>query len=178
MDTSSDSAQRMVTRRTALLLCLGSLVVGGGLGFLGGVLSVPAARSFFAGMFEDERQADVAHPKRFERPGFRFDYPGNWKIDREDSDFDPDHLVSVESPGASFAMVIVAAPELDPAAATRAQEEAFSKKLFRGQATRTPFQKWGRFQGEGVDLGGRILGLSPGAVRVFSFRAGEATFTV
>lgn len=178
MQASDPSPGRTVSLKLAVFACALTLVLGAGGGFLAGALSVPAAREFFVDALEDERSADVARPQRFERPRFRFQYPGNWKVDRADPDFDPDHLVTVESPGASFFMVLVAEGDLAPADATQAQEQAFSTKLFRAGATRAALHRWGRFEGEGVELTGKQLGLQEGKVRLFSWRAGGATFTV
>jgi hypothetical protein len=43
---------------------------------------------------------------------------------------------------------------------------------------RTPFTHWGSYEGQGALLKGKLLGLTPGTIRVFSWRSGTHTFAV
>jgi hypothetical protein len=142
-----------------------------------GVGSVKVAREAFVAAFQDERSADVDHPERLDRQTFRLQYPGNWKVDTAAADYNPDRNFSIDSPGTSFVMFIIASGELDPKLAVEAHVSQQTAKLMR-DATRTPFERWGAYRGAGVLLTGKMLGLSPGTIRIFAFREGEQTVTV
>jgi hypothetical protein len=146
-------------------------------GFGAGVASVKAAREAFTSAFQDERSAEVDTPRFINRPGFRLQYPNNWKVDSADSGYDPDRRFSVDSPGQSFVMFVVGTGALDPKVALQAHVGQQTSKVMR-DATQTPFTQWGAFAGTGMLLTGKKLGLSPGTIRIFAFRVGDHTFTV
>jgi hypothetical protein len=151
--------------------------VGGVAGFGAGVASVKAAREWFASAFEDEQAAEVAAPKTLERPGFELRYPQNWHVDTASANYDPDHMFSIDSPGQSFVMFVVATGALDPQTAIDAHVSQQTAKVMH-DATRAPFEKWGAYSGAGVLLTGKKLGLAPGTIRVFAARVDDRTFTV
>jgi hypothetical protein len=159
------------------LLFVAGVAVGLVIGFGAGVMSVQKARDAFVGAFATERSADVDHPRDIVRPAFQLKYPGNWKIDIGDSGYDPDHHFSIDSSGQSFVMFSVADGDIAPKVAVEAVVTAMTKKVMR-DATRTPFDHWGAYEGEGVVLTGKNLGITRATVRVFSFRAGDRTVTV
>jgi hypothetical protein len=160
----------------ALLFALG-LGLGLTFGFGAGVLSVGAVRNFFGRVLQDEASADEKHPQSLRRPAFELQYPGNWQIKTTDDDYDPDHLFSIESPGQSFEMFIVADGELDPQVSLDAQVSAQTSKVMH-DAVQKPFTHWGSHDGVGVLLTGKHLGIAAGSIRIFSFRAGDRTFTL
>jgi len=147
------------------------------MGFFAGVMSVKGGRDFIAGLVKTEQKASVGSPITVERPAFRFQHAGNWKIDVADKDYDADHNFSVETPGQSFVMIQIADGILEPRAVVETHTELQTAKIVK-QATRTPFTRWGAYTGEGVLLRGKLLGLMQGSVRIFSFRSGESTYTV
>lgn len=165
------------SRAPTVFVGLACLAVGLGVGFGAGVLSVKAGRDFFIGLFESEERANSAHPKAVERPSFRFEHPGNWSIDITDGDYDADHNFSIESPGDSFVMFQIADAELDLKDLVDSHATLQTEKLIK-QATQTRFTKWGAFEGEGVLLKGRQLGITPGSMRIFAFQADGQTYTV
>jgi hypothetical protein len=146
-------------------------------GVCGGVLSVKGARTFFAELVESERPADISSTIAIDRPSFALKYPGNWKVRIDDADYDPDHMVSIDSPGESFVLVVVAVGALDPATSVRSHVTLQTSKLIQG-ATNTPFTHWGAFAGSGALLSGKYMGITPGSMRIFSWRSGEQTFTI
>ncbi len=150
---------------------------GGALGFGGGVASVKAARDFFGSLSRIEQRANVATRRSLNRPGFRFDYPGNWKLDSDDADYDPDHCFSIDSPGQSVIMFLIADSEAD---AKRRLETHVAAQLAKTMkdAKRTAFDHWGRYQGEGALLSGRYVGFTQGTIRIFVFAAGGRTYTI
>jgi hypothetical protein len=154
------------------------LVLGGALGFGGGVLSVSGARAVFAALFRSEQAADVKGSTKLDRPAFELSYPGNWKVDTSATDYDPDHMFSIDSSGNSFALFVVAeTTALEPSAVVEEHAKLQTEKVVKG-ATRTPFTKWGAFEGSGVTLTGKMLGITPGVVRIFAWRSATRTFTV
>jgi hypothetical protein len=66
---------------------------------------------------------------------------------------------------------------IDPATSVRAQVDAFVPKLLASPA-RSSFATWGKYSGEGVLLRGKLLGLNPGSVRVFSHATEARSFVV
>jgi hypothetical protein len=159
--------------RPGWLLFLLGCGVGLVVGFGAGIASVKAAREVFLSIFEDERSAEVDRPQTLDRPAFRLQYPQNWKVKPSGSD----GTFSIESPGQSFVMLVVANGDLDPATSVEAHVSQQTAKVMR-DATRAPFERWGAYTGAGVLLTGSMLGISPGTLRVFAFRAGELTFSV
>lgn len=152
-------------------------VVGCGVGFAAGVFSVQSARQFLVGLFASERPAAVTQPIAVERPAFRFEFPGNWSVDTKDSDYDPDHMFSVDSPGQSFVMFVIADGEVEPKTAVDEHASAQMARMMK-DGRRTPLTTWGGRSCEGALISGKHLGLAPGTIRVFSFRERQKTFTI
>lgn len=144
-------------------------------GFFIGVWSTQAGSDFLEDMLSDEERADVSRPRQLVRQGFRLEYPGNWRIDSTDEDHDPDHLFSIESPGSSFAMFRLFDFPSEPATNVDGQVRQFSKLLNTSKKSR--FKSWGKFNGEGAHLQGRMLGLKCG-VKIFSFSSDSRSFVV
>jgi hypothetical protein len=159
---------------TAVLgVAIGAFALGAGTG----VMTVKSGRELVTSMFRSERKADALRPKSVDRPLFRFQYPGNWRIDVDDKDYDPDHSFTVESPGESMVMFQIADGELDPEPTLQTYADAQASKLVKS-ATRTPFTTWGKHTGKGVTLRGKMLGLVPGSARIFCFQARGQTFVI
>jgi hypothetical protein len=151
------------------------LLIGLGAGFLLGLGATQAGSAVLEAFMTSEAPADVAHAKSYARPGFSFKYPGNWKVDVEDKDHDPDHFLTVESPGSCMIMLIVFDTALAPEDMVQKQVDAFVPKLLSSPA-RTPITTWGKYSGTGVLLKGKILSINPGAVRIFSHANEKRSF--
>jgi hypothetical protein len=164
-------------KRPVLAIAIAAFVAGCGVGFVAGVLSFQGARDFASGMVRSERPAEVATPVTVDRQAFQFDHPSNWKVDTKGTDYDPDHLFSVDSPGHSFVLFVVADGAISPKAASDAQVAAQTSKVIKG-ASQTPLTRWGAHTGEGTLLAGKQLGITPGTIRIFSFREHDQTYTV
>lgn len=142
-----------------LLGCAGGLLIGIG--------STDMGDDLLEGLVSTERKADVRDVKSIERPAFTVKHPGNWKVDTEDEDYDPDHMFSIDSPGNCFTMFIVFDTVTDPGETVQSQIDTYVPKLMKSP-TQTPFTRWGRYEGTGMKLEGRVLGVTPGSLRVFS----------
>ena len=162
----------MSTRVAVVLALFFGLVVGCGGGFVLGMLATKGGASAIAGMFATEQKADVGTTKSVSRDKFRFDYPGNWSIDTADEDYDPDSLFSVDSPGNCYVQFIVYDSAVDADEMVENQVEAFVPKLIK-DPKRTRFVEWGAHEGSGVTLEGKILGVTPGSIRVFGAKSDE-----
>lgn len=151
------------------------LLIGLAAGFVLGLGATKAGAAFIDDMMTDEAPADVAHAKSYARPAFSFRYPGNWKVDDTSADHDPDHFLTVESPGSCMTMLLVFDSPLDPDDALQTQVNGFVPKLLQSPA-RTPLTTWGAYTGKGVILKGRLLGVTAGAVQIFAHSNEERTF--
>lgn len=152
-----------------------AFLIGGGTGFASGVLSVKGARELVVAATSSEQRADVGKTTVVDRPGFRFEHPSNWKIDVSDKDHDPDHMFTLDTPGQSFMMFIVAEAAVDPKETLETYVTA-QQKVVKG-GTREGFTRWGSFDGAGAVLRGKHLGITPGSIRVFAWQSGDRTFT-
>ncbi len=114
--------------------------------------------------------------KTFVRDAFRFDYPGEWKVDEKDKNYDPDHDFTIEGPGTSMIMFVIyeAANDLDKVMTTMV--EAYSKKIIR--SSKSEFTKWGKYVGRGVTLRGKNQGVTKTTLRTFAFHASGKTFLI
>lgn len=112
-----------------------------------------------------ERVADVTNPKRIERESFRVSYPGNWKIDTEDEDYDLDEAFAIESPGASSLLLFIFDFATDPVENVQDHAAGFEEMTAQGESTQ--FTKWGNLEGEGVHIKGTLMDL-PAGIKIFS----------
>lgn len=157
----------------AVLAFIGGSVTG----FFAGVYSTRAGSEFIDDLFEQEKPADVKNAVVLARPSFALKYPGNWKIDSTDEDYDPDHNFSIDSPGSCFVNLTIFDAATDPTENVEGQIAAYAAKLIR-DPTRTDFDTWGSFRGSGALLRGNLLGLLPGYVRLFSAAVDERSFVI
>lgn len=158
------------TTVAVLFLCTGLAI-----GFVAGIGATKAGSAFLEDFASSEAPANVSQARSYERPGFSFKYPGNWKVESEEPENDPDHRVNVESPGSCMTMLFVFDMPLPPADQLDAQVNAFVPKLI-ASPERTPFTTWGKYSGEGMALKGKILGISPGQVRIFAYANDSRSF--
>jgi hypothetical protein len=124
-----------------------------------------------------EQKADVRSPKPLVRERFRLAYPGNWAVDEDDEGYDPDHFFSIESPGSCHVTVVVFDAALDARDVLDGQVGALVPELVK-QPTKTRFTRWGAYDGEGVTLAGRIVGVYPGSVRIFAHASEPQDLTI
>jgi hypothetical protein len=128
-------------------------------------------------LLQTEQKADVRATKPIVRERFHLEYPGNWTIDEEDEDYDPDHLFSIDSPGSCHVTVIVFDAAISAEHCVETQVEVFVPKLVK-DPVQTPFASWGAYDGEGVTLAGKILGLLKGSIRIFAHESEREDLTL
>jgi hypothetical protein len=161
-------AKAVPPRRTGgglctLLVALGALVVG--------------CAGFFDGLAETEEKADLRSTRPIVRERFHLEYPGNWTIDDQDEDYDPDHLFSIDSPGSCSVTVIVFDAAISARTSVEAQVEALVPRVVK-QPVQTPFARWGAYDGEGVALAGKIFGVMKGSIRIFAHESVREDLTL
>jgi hypothetical protein len=146
---------------------------------LGALFGLVVGCASFEGLAPTEQPADVRTRKPLVRERFRLEYPGNWTVDENDEDYDPDHLFSIDSPGSCHVSVIVYDAALSAKQSVAAQVAAFVPRLVRNPV-QTPFTRWGAYDGEGMALAGRILGFADGSIRIFAHESAreDLTFTI
>jgi len=163
-----------------IVIGLVAFILGIGLGGIGGFF-VGAASTDFGGellksAFSSEKAADVANPKSISRTHFTLQFPGNWK---EDPSFDvggDQHFFLLKSEAGSYASFQVQ----NEASNTQdvVEENVALESEGLSQITKTPFSKWGQYQGTGVEIKGRALGYYSSRVRIFSYSSNNKSFLV
>src|SRR5688500_4870799 len=146
-------------------------------GFFLGIWSTDAGKAAIEDFVSNEEAADTGRTRTISRAAFEVDYPGNWKIDTVDEDYDPDHLFSIDSPGSCFVQFLFFDTGTDPKDNVDAQVQTFVPKLIKSPKETTS-SEWGSFRGDGIVLEGKILGINDGSIRVFSHSADDRSFTV
>jgi hypothetical protein len=157
----------MIRIHWVLLGAGGVAILIGGLvaGFFLGVASTKMGEDLLESLVSDEQPADVANAVRLDRDGFRLDYPANWRVDKKDEDYDPDHLFTIESPGSAFVMFILGALDSDPGETLKMQREQHEKMM--SDASFEPFPTYAGLAGKGATMKGRVLGI-PTTIRIFT----------
>ena len=131
----------------------------------------------FESLVQTEQKADVRATKPIVRERFHLEYPGNWTVDEEDEDYDPDHLFSIDSPGSCQVTVVIFDSAISAKNSVDAQVEAFVPKIVK-DPVQTPFARWGAYDGEGVTLAGKMLGLLKGSIRIFAHESVREDLTL
>jgi hypothetical protein len=133
-----------------------SLTTGGVVGFFLGIASTEAGAKFLKDLAEQEQFAETGTPKRLDRERFKLVYPGNWKIDAEDEDYDPDQRFSIQSPGGTYVVFVMGNLKTVPEENVQSQIKAFTKLM--GSPGIERFESYGHHEGKGAAISGKILG--------------------
>jgi len=115
-----------------------------------------------------DEPAEVTGPQRVERPGFWFQFPGNWQIDTERENYDPDHLFMVNAPKSAFVQFEIHDREMDPRWLFQRHVAAMAELFVQG-AEREELSTWGQYRGYGITLYGKASGKTPATVHIFAF---------
>ncbi len=130
----------------AMIIVFAGVFVAAGLG----LLNVPAA---------------VSMPLKLDRPAFSLSYPGNWYIDTDDEDYDPDSSFTIEPVQDALAIFTIMDEPADPAELTASELENYVD-VFVGEDP-IPFERWGSHRGVGAAFVGTYEGTRY-RVRIFS----------
>jgi hypothetical protein len=161
------------TRIIVVLVCVAACAAVG-------LLVVPWLFSFWGPLekrLSGPPPSDVKNPVTLDRPGFTLQYPGNWKIDAEDPDYDPDSSFTITSEGGSqISFIVHEGPR-----PTKEVLEIFvdvQKRIVMNEPERTDFERWGVYDGSGAELRGRLKGFLFGTIRVFVYSNERRSFTI
>ena len=176
----------------AILGAVAGLLAGGVLGFLASLAASKKAQEFPAEAVRqddrahenesqtranDAKKADLLEPRMLKRPAFELKYPENWSVDTKDEDYDPDHFFSVEGSEGGSVMFFFFNVSSDPAKKVESQVTLLRARMMK-DAVRSGFTRWGRYEGCGALLKGRIMGVFKGQVRVFPSSEGSRSLMV
>lgn len=107
--------------------------------------------------------------KTITRDSFSLKYPEKWKIDKEDADYDPDGLFSIDAPDEqNMIMFFVFNTVIDADEMLTEQVKALSASLLKNPEI-TDFADWGKYKGKGKLLKGKFLGAFKGHIRLFFY---------
>jgi len=107
--------------------------------------------------------------KTITRDSFSLKYPEKWKIDKEDPDYDPDALFSIDAPDEqNMIMFFIFNTVLDTDEMLSEQIKALSESLLKNPEI-TDFTDWGKYKGKGKILKGKFLGAYKGYIRLFFY---------
>ncbi len=108
--------------------------------------------------------------KTIDRDSFSLKYPDTWTIDTKDEDYDPDALFSLDASaeGATIMFMIFDAV-IDVDDMLKAQQEALTKDVIKKPSSITPVNTWGNYNGKGILIQGKILGVLKGRVKIFIY---------
>jgi hypothetical protein len=152
-----------------------ALIVGIVMGFALGVMTSKAGKQLLDDLLAIESRAEVDRPQSLERPRFRVEYPGNWKIDSDDEDYDPDGLISIDSPGSSYVQLTFSQDEGDLDSILEIYLDQF-RELMSEEKEEALFRYAG-MEGKGVTLRGKVMGYQE-RIRIFALHSQGITVTV
>jgi hypothetical protein len=171
-----------MSKGLAILFIGVALCVGGFVGFVLGIATSEAGKELLSGMNYEEEPADIQNAVTLDQPGYRLQHPGNWTFDLSNPDHDPAHYFFLDTPGGSYFELSFEEDGADPEADYDVAQENLDYLVSRFESvlkspTRMPFQKFGKFQGRGLEMTGRSFG-NKVTVRLFSMVDGTKTLTI
>jgi len=173
-DEASQEALEGARSRRGPLLALGAaglLVVG----CCALALSSRLVRDIARGVLERSAPADVATPRELVGARYRLSYPGNWRLDTADDDYDPDRTFDLNAPAQGTVVFQLLPRGSDPEEAVEGICDEVEGVVVH-HARRHRFERWGDLEGYGIELDGSLV-VAPGRVRVFG-HAGEGVGVV
>ena len=103
------------------------------------------------------------------RDSFSLKHPEKWKIDKEDPDYDPDALFSLEAPDdENMVMFFVFNTVIDADEMLTEQVKAMKESLMKNPEI-TNFTDWGKYKGKGKILKGKFMGVYKGYIKLFFY---------
>jgi hypothetical protein len=110
-----------------------------------------------------------------DRPGYSMSYPSNWTVDTADKDYDPDAYFAIDESEGCTIMFFFFDVKGEPEKHVQAQVDAQTKRVMPNPSL-APFTTWGRYQGKGTTMTGRMKPLGQGTIRIFSHAGKSKTF--
>ena len=132
-----------------------------------------SVQQIVSGTFEVSQPADIRHTTEMTNRYFSMQYPGNWRIDTADPNYDPDKYFDIHAPAQGMVVVRVFAPHAIPQQAVGTIVENMRKFVVNGKESR--FESWGPHKGYGLQLQGFAFA---GNARVRAFGLGNSQASV
>lgn len=115
---------------------------------------------------------------KIDRVNFSMQYPSEWRVDTKDEDYDPDALFSIDSPdGENMIMFVIFDIAANTAVIMKEQIKVFTDLLIKKPEI-SHFDTWGKYNGSGTTLKGKLMGVFKGVVRIFVYTDETKTMTV
>lgn len=118
--------------------------------------------------------AEEVEVRKMERPGHVFYYPAAWHIASDQPDYDPDSNFTIDTEGRSSVTF-----EFFPVQPGENHAQLLSNAVYVLDGplvdtfSRSPFTRWGKHEGSGMHLKGRVMGAFPGGARIFILTQGS-----
>jgi hypothetical protein len=120
----------------------------------------------------------VAYAGDVERKSFAVSLPKDWTEDTKDENYDPESNIFFENSESCIVMVIIgtksAGSSTEPILA--GQKETWAKRLTEMKEAK--FEKWGKYEGKGFELTGKLSGTTNYRARFFGFENATHTCVV
>ena len=163
MDSDRPSSSSRALVGVGLVCALGGCVIG----FVLGGLATKVGWKILTGSLESAAPADVTRPALITRPAFSLSHPGNWTIDTQDEDYDPDAYFDINAPAQGKIIFRVGPPAIGSPESVDGTISAMTERLVQN-ATLTSYTTWGSYSGHGLEARGKIL-VTHGRVRAFGW---------
>ena len=134
-----------------------------------------SVKQIISGTFEVSQPADIRHATEMTNKYFSMQYPGNWRIDTTDPDYDPDKYFDINAPAQGKVFVYIFAPHAIPQQAVDTIVESTRKVVANRKESR--FESWGPHKGYGIQLQGLVVAMNT-RVRVFGLGNSQATVVI
>lgn len=158
------------------ILCL---AIGFGSGFLAGFYATEYGREMVDEAMSIatavEQPADVQNKERVFQERFSLNHPGNWWIDEDEENYDPEYYFTIYTPGYSYVEFDMAYSEWDEDERVQEFVDYFSEAYeIKSEAA---FENWGNYEGVGSHIVWTELGEKYEA-RVFCYGSENISFIV
>lgn len=120
----------------------------------------------------------VAYAGDLERKSFSVSLPKDWTEDTKQDMYDPESFLFFENSESCLVVIIIGAKSAGskPGPMLTAQKEAWLKRLTDLETVK--IAKWGKYEGEGFELTGKLNGTMRYKVRLFGFENADRTCVV
>jgi hypothetical protein len=115
----------------------------------------------------------LASAAEIERKTFSMSLPQGWTEDTKNDMHDPDSFIFFENSESCLFTVIIGTKSAGAAVADmfKPQKEKWEKKVTDMKST--PIEKWGTYQGKGIEIEGKMQGILRYRVRLFGFESND-----
>ena len=127
----------------------------------------------FTGCRHHSATAPAKSSTAIDRKTFSMSLPGGWTEDTKDDMYDPDSFVFFENSESCLFCVFIGKKSagLTIDAVLEEQKKSYQKKLT--EFTTSTFNSWSKYQGEGIEITGKMYGAIRYRSRLFGFENGD-----